>query len=920
MAMNLQPPSVLAQLPRPLHASTGQTHISEVYSLADSKKRKRYEVAVAVDGEAVNLYNIQNPKLVTSYAVPPQSSFSCPPCSLRRKLPNGSGVKRQTYAAVKKEIKAFVEESAAAGHTTPAISSATFALKDSSSPIAFIGIVPNSSTDDEEKDRFDVFAVHRDGRTRRLRSDLETQRWSISHSELAKGNAIHGCFLLEFEDARKSLLKRRPDLISLALGDSAVSGNDDPSILLLVSYPDVQEINLHEVKVQIFSVPAHPAGRATDESQNMRHLLTANLPSLTDEKIESGRLHWQFHSASAGLSLSFDKGFINFDLSHYTPTVTSKFILDSEDFSSVMRISPHSVIGAGRSMIALYDTQYKSIQRSLVSGGSPSSVTDKPRTTFINHFAKLDLVVATKGNSLLAYDLGSQNTSLISGKRSRDGLLIDAIGRGIGSVSQWENVSKKQRTDSMAVLDLISPEETNKWDKFAHNLRECASRRDANGFDRVVEAYFGVEDSHALPSPGQYINIEKILFLLSLIFCVEGEVATNDKLSASSSVSMSVTLWPARTCRWLIRLGYLSPGNVEAALHRSYKPRILPSLPNGTFVQAIKDSDPSLDRLVTVLKGPGAFNPEELAQALKVFLATARSCTIPTEDDQEAPKSLTDGKDEATLSNAVALSSNDELTTSRSESSSSLRTTFTGLNTTLLKLYTHPHQMITNVLRSTLTRADLISTIHHLRLSLATGGHTTRFTETPPTPITPHLISPSLPLNTIVGILNSAIDAIGPTGWVSVSPSTDLNGDPEAIGLRDLALIAEMKSEVSAALAGVEEATLLTGILREYLRYSTSVESRPKHLTTADETTASSTSIRHEKLNGADLLIYGAQDEDGEGDASGKLLPLSLKAVKGVSKTKVLKGSGKVVERSKREMGYLRRKAAGKYTFERLVV
>ena len=57
-AMDLQPPSVLAQLPRPLHASKGKTHIGEVYSLSDSKKRKRYEVAVAVDGEAVNIYNV----------------------------------------------------------------------------------------------------------------------------------------------------------------------------------------------------------------------------------------------------------------------------------------------------------------------------------------------------------------------------------------------------------------------------------------------------------------------------------------------------------------------------------------------------------------------------------------------------------------------------------------------------------------------------------------------------------------------------------------------------------------------------------------------------------------------------------------------------------------------------------------------
>lgn len=59
--MGLQTPSVLAQLPRPLHASTGQTRIGEVSSLVDSKKRKRYEVVVAVDGEAVNIYNVRGP-------------------------------------------------------------------------------------------------------------------------------------------------------------------------------------------------------------------------------------------------------------------------------------------------------------------------------------------------------------------------------------------------------------------------------------------------------------------------------------------------------------------------------------------------------------------------------------------------------------------------------------------------------------------------------------------------------------------------------------------------------------------------------------------------------------------------------------------------------------------------------------------
>ncbi|KAL4931893.1 uncharacterized protein BDV17DRAFT_255572 [Aspergillus undulatus] len=918
--MDLQPPSVLAQLPRPLHASTGKTHISEVYSLANARKRKRYEVAVAVDGEAVNLYNIQNPKLVTSYAVPPQSSFSCPPCSLRRKLPNGSGVKRQTFAALKNEIKAFTEESAA---SAPVISSSTFAVNDSTSPTIFVGILPGPDTDEEDKDPFDVLAIHHDGRVRRLSPNLGTQRWSIQHSEVAKASdhEIHGCFLLEFDEAKKSLFKRRPDLATLAIGDFAVTGGGDPSILLLVSYPSTEQINLNEVRIQVFSIPGEVSSRSVDESQQMRHLLTATLPDIEGSWINRERLDWQFHSGSAGLNLSFDRGFINFDLSQYTPAIISKFVLDDEDFSSVMRVTPQSVIGAGKSMIALYDTRYKSIQRSIVTNDLPSAATNKARTTFISYFAKLDLVIATKGNSLLAFDLGSsQNVSAAPGKRSRDGLLIDAIGRGIGSASQWEGVSRKHRSNDKTALGLTSSEDIEKWNNSSRELRECAHNKDSAGFDRAVQAYFGVGDSHALPLPGQYVNLEIVLFLLSLIFSVEGDLANSDKLSASSSIKVTVAFWPQRTCEWLIRLGYMFPGNVEGALRRAYKPRILPTLPVGTFAQAMQDSDPSLRRLITVLQGPAALSADELAHALKLFLNLARSSTIAIEND-ESQKALTNGED--TTSNEVSKME------SESNNASILQTTFTGLNTTLLKLHVHSHPTTTSSLRATLTRTDLITTIHHLRLSLATGGHTTRFTETPPTPISPHLTSPALSLPVIADLLNAAVDAIGPSGWVSINPG-DYNtlSESEAGGLRDIALIAEMKSEIAAALAGVEESTLLSGILREYLRYAKSVDSNTTHthLTTSTDDSnhpSTSTSVRHEKLNGADLHVFGANDEDGDGadgDASCKLLPLSLKAAKDVSRTKVLKGSGKVVQRSKREIGYLRRKAVGKYTFERLVV
>ncbi|PWY69120.1 hypothetical protein BO70DRAFT_365937 [Aspergillus heteromorphus CBS 117.55] len=916
--MDLQPPSVLAHLPHPLHASSGKTHIAEVYSLADSKKRKRHEVVVAVDGEAVNIYNIQTPKLVTSYALPPQSTFSCQPCSVRRKVPNHAAVKRQTYVAVKQQIKSFVEEHGGNGSSAPVISSSSYTVTDSDSPAVFLGIVP---TESEEEGSFDVLAAHQDGRVRRLSSDLETQQWSLRHSEIAKTSATHeirSCFLVEFEDAKKSLFKRRQDLAALAFGNLTESGVDEPSVLLLVSEPTGStQTKLSDVKVQMFSVPANVSAQGRDESQKMRHLLTVTMPEVEgQETIERRDSQWYFHVGSAGLNLSFEKGYINFDLSQYAPTVTSKFILENEDFSSILRISPQSVIGAGQSMIAVYDTQYKSVQRSIPVDDVPAGGAGaKARTTFVSYFAKLGVAVAAKNNTLLAFDLSTSHTAAPSLKRPRDGLLIDAIGRGIGSsASQWDTASKKHRTDNITSLGFTSPKQAEQWNQVTAYLRKCAASKDADGFDHAVRGYFG----KTLNSPDRFVHPERTLFLLSLIFSLQEDAASEDKLSASSSSRLSIELWPQQTCKWLIQIGHLSLSNIEIALRRSIKPRVLPSLPAGSLAQALVDSDPSLQRLIDVLQGRVLSSPDELAYILKLLINTARARSISL--DEETPKALTNG--EPTLTDPSTA-----LTTTTTTPEASLANIFLALNTTLEKLHHHPLPATTTSIRSVLSRTEIISMVHHLRLSLATGGYTSRFTEPAPVPVPAEQTQPPLSLPTIISLLNASIDAIGPSGWISASaPGSTIDDSP----IRDQELIADMKSEISAALAGVEEATYLKGILHEYLGYAHSVV-RSFSATTSSvavdasgSETPASALVRHEKLNGADLMIFGAPEEGDEGfdgDASGKLLPLSLKAAStDVSKTKIKLSTGEVKTRTSREIGYLRRKAAGKYSFERLIV
>lgn len=56
--MSAQSPSVLAQLPQPLLELGGKTQFGPCYGLTGSRKRKRFEVAAAIDGETLNIYDV----------------------------------------------------------------------------------------------------------------------------------------------------------------------------------------------------------------------------------------------------------------------------------------------------------------------------------------------------------------------------------------------------------------------------------------------------------------------------------------------------------------------------------------------------------------------------------------------------------------------------------------------------------------------------------------------------------------------------------------------------------------------------------------------------------------------------------------------------------------------------------------------
>lgn len=55
----IQSPTILAELPRSLVTGRSKAHAADVYGLDGHKRRKRSELAVAVDGEYINVYDVR---------------------------------------------------------------------------------------------------------------------------------------------------------------------------------------------------------------------------------------------------------------------------------------------------------------------------------------------------------------------------------------------------------------------------------------------------------------------------------------------------------------------------------------------------------------------------------------------------------------------------------------------------------------------------------------------------------------------------------------------------------------------------------------------------------------------------------------------------------------------------------------------
>ena len=950
--LEIQAPLPVAQLPRPFEAE-GKTLFNSVYGVSTSKKVKRYEIVAAVDGEALNLYNVsvgpvaqtrllkdsssfqvQSSRLITSYPVPPQSTFPCPPCSIRLKNVGKSPSVRYTYCVIQRpeaQLQCFSETDGP--HGSSAVTTSVFSLSDTQSPVVFLETIPlpqKSGTPNS----CDIVVVHQNGSVRRIASDLSTQRWSAKVLDLpnvpASNLTVKAAHWMSRDQAKRSLLKNRPDI------QIDRDSNDFGLLALIARRTTSSDGGKQDTVYGLWSLAEQRSLSALSQStaHSTTPLVLNALPDTETWRQNEGA-QYSFNPVNGALSVSSKNGLITYNLSTYTPEVASKLSLTSTNGSHPMHLTPSLAVGSTPSAATLYDSKYCSI-RSTVGLEQSSSRRKRKRNggangdliQFIAYFAKLSRVIAFRGRALIAFDITDSTAHGTHNGLSVDSMLVNAIGRWKPS----ERAQHRQTSKALLPKFVTFPKpNSDDWAPRRQELEHLSEKGDVTAFEELLaEELCSSSDSTEfmnygglrLPPPSEPVDQMRVDYLISKVFKPVSDIndATDEAIEAGDN--LKIALRTPRLIHWLTLAGQLIGKEVEGALHRTRSSHVITVRP-GAVVSALIREQPSYEMIADYLRYSPNLPLFEILPVAKILLGD-----VIANATGSLPQTLLRESDE---DHEMTLAE-DAIPTEETDNTGSVQTLALGLKlpsgnamapslswkallVALRRFGSYSSQDVTAQLRSQLGQSEILSIIQVLRQQLFYSGHTS-YLPTPPTSAQP---SPkpcytdaegdSITLDITLRLLRSCLDAIGPVGFLAYSDNYDYFER----------LIPELQSEISFAFEGMQETSHLQGLLREVIRYADSTHvGKDGHA--INQFPPDQALLDGEQKPGTIVTLYNQPKADqGDVEGGGKLLPLSLQANNVVSPTKVRKGGGQLSKRSKRDIFKLQDRNVGQYSFDRLV-
>jgi hypothetical protein len=785
---------------------------------------------------------VRNPRLVTSYALPPQTRLLCAPCSIYRKITGRKAAQRVTYAVLghttgkKTEVICFTEDTIADSTDLSADQQVktSYQLPTTASTVFAINALASHSDNETLGLALDIAVTYVDGSVECIAGDLQQKRWDADAARaiaMAESDATPSSVKVEYAtitdvtSARKGLLKSREDALALVGGAVSLDNSSDLNVPLL-ALVTVDDQNTR--RFNLFSLPSRSKDMITSAHQGLRYLFSHELPAAPS----SDKATFSLQSSAGKLHQLLSGIITTYDLSGTVPRLLSVLTPHTHAHQSFVRISAALVLAAESASCAIYDTKYSSLQAALSLESDPlESAGDKRKRTdgategsldFVTFFSDLGLAVAISGNALVGLQINLSATAYKKSKANTS-LLINSLGKGAKkalvaapnseeSSQEWE--SWKETVDSLVDSDVAALE------RFLAAELEVSSTpkhqaQDAEEQDAEDNRMWPVRDSRFLV---QKTERRKAVYLLSKMF------AWNETTNEDQS-SISMNFFAANIFRWLAVTGYMSATAVERALReagaiQSTAQRVRP----GDIMRAVNELDPEMHVMHEWLSWPVYLEIEEIIVALASLVkslqgpspaAVAKLITSKSEESGNELETIIQAETDAAEADLeFALSA---LDTGLSVRSASFRTVFT-------RLHSFPSRSIVERLRTHLAPREVVFFIQILRIELADGGWTSKYTEDEIASRSEDAGSPSdHSIAIISNLLNCAIDAIGTSGWL-----VGLSGDPD---LQTDNMLETLVAETSAALETCIEACSFGVFLNDFERFSNTIRASQKQTT-----------------------------------------------------------------------------------------
>lgn len=632
-----------------------------------------------------------------------------------------------------------------------------------------------------------LLAVYADGYIRCFSSDLKEEKWEFSPPSVGAGKKdrkVVYAASTTLAMAKKALFKNRMDVVL----PESMPEDDTPedTILFTVSRRE------STFEARVFTIPA-----VNGDSKTPRELLVLSLPGSRSGKGDaSGASVFSVHFPTATLHFLSAEKLTTYLLTSTTPSVSSSLRLTSGSptdpgLSSLLRVSPTTVLVATHEHVSLYDTKFTSLQArvpiqlasSTTSSTPVVSRSSTPASTaggkvqggifLTEYLSELDLAIGYSQNGIVAIQLSRGSKE--AGRKG--GLLIDSLCCGVDGLEilTVDDGKTKKVTGGAAakIINKLSLEKTRLAAAMA-KLQKARRKDDVERFESafaeyvrakrtVLQAPAAQEDISMTngvsleaskkqlpefisnPANRRSLSHEFVTAVLAHIF--------TPSISADGDAILTISFYPPNVIKYLAESGNLSS-------------MLLPRNTTSTLVSSIITFDPSLRTLGWALSTITAISAPE------IVFAVAAALVQKTPDD-----------------NAAAEDDDLALKVIRSEV----------LRLALIRLDSFPASAVIASLKSELAGESLMALISLLRRELSV--HDTD---------DPHMyeeVGVGIgDMGIVSSLLTTALDSIGIGGLVLVD---DADG-----------LIAGLHEEVGDAVDAIEEAAGLKGILEEMFRHA----------------------------------------------------------------------------------------------------